>query len=98
MTYWVVWNRQVARFEDGHRPYVRYRLEDLTHDTLAQVATLVGGRPTPVEVEQSLTLVPNRYNARRRDESITLASQPDTVLTADLLTLAGELGYAPERV
>jgi hypothetical protein len=51
-----------------------------------------------VEVEQSLTLVPNRYNARRRDESITLASQPDTVLTADLLTLAGELGYAPERV
>ncbi len=95
IAYWVTWNAEVARHADGARPYVRYRLEDATPALLAQLASLVGGRLDDREAEARLAVVPHRYNARRRDESIVGSSLPAGELTARMWAMAAEFGYQP---
>ena len=93
MAYWVVWNRRIARHADGTRPYVGYRLEDLEPAVFSQFAGLLGSVQPPEVVERRLEAVPNNYNARRRDESVTMATLPDGELKDELVDLAEEVGY-----
>lgn len=72
---------------------MRYRVEDLEPAVFSQVAGLLGSAQPVEAVEQRLRSVPNNYNARRRDESITMATLPDGALKDELVSLAEEFGY-----
>lgn len=95
MTYWVVWNRRLAAYADGARPYVRYRVEDLTPEAFAELAGLLGSVQSPDAVRQRLAHVAAGAAAvSRQDTSITVASLPGGPATEALLALADEFGYA----
>ena len=93
MAYWVVWNRRIARHADGTRPYVRYRVEDLEPAVFSQFAGLLGSAQPVETVAHRLQAIPNNYNARRRDESVTMATLPDGTLKDEMLEVAAALGY-----
>ena len=92
MAYWVVWNRRLARHADGARPYVRYRVEDLTPEAFAQLSDLLGSMQSPVSVQQRLDQV-SAPGDDVRAATVGVAALPDGVLKDDLLALADEFGY-----
>ena len=97
MAYWVAWNDRLARHADGDRPYVRYQVEAIDAEVLAQLVSLLGSAQSPEAVQQRLDRVDDD-DAAPVDPTVTLASLPEGPAKARMLELAAELGYEDEPV
>lgn len=91
MALWLRWNTGLDSFGDGDRPYVRYRVEDLDADALAQLAPLLGGCMSPSEA--ALRTPPPPEPRSEDDGPRTFDELPAGPLRDEVRRLASSYGY-----